>query len=109
MTEAATNLADRLEKMSERNREVASRMERAAGMAGEPLDLGSGTSSSPEGRLSSGRPGGFDIRDPEIGSEKDSHGQDGDNDLDLEDAGAGDYQSKAEKDLANAIRRRNKK
>ena len=71
MTEAATNLADRLEHSAGKNREIMNRIERAAGISGEPLELGSSLSKEDDDfELKAGRrperSGGFSIQDPEL-------------------------------------------
>ena len=95
MTEAATNLADRLEGMAGKNREIVRRMERAAGMGGEALDLG--------GNLNAESPGesNFSLRDTDAGHlDEDIHADDNIDDIDT-----GEYASRAEKELAEALKK----
>lgn len=109
VTEAATNLADRLEDMASKNREIARRIEKASGMGGEALDLGGGLSASSGRRksppasdeTSSGEElAAFAIRDREAAG-----GLETGMDEDVED---GEYQSAAEKELATALKKSKK-
>lgn len=96
MTEAANNLADRLEGMAAKNREIAGRIERAAGIGGEPLDLGSDKDDKIE-RMpdSAGNKSGFMIKDKELSASKQKNE-------------TREYGSRAEEELARAIRNRKK-
>lgn len=110
VTEAATNLADRLEDMASKNREIARRIEKASGIGGEALDLGGGLSASSRragrspdaaGESSSGDElAAFAIRDREAAGGTETG-------LD-EDVDDGEFQSAAEKELATALKKSKK-
>ena len=115
MTEAATNLADRLEHAAVKNREIMNRIERSAGIGGEALELGGSLSSEEtDFELKAGhRPerstGGFSIQDPELSARRRLSYSALDEDFESEDDTQGDdsgeYLSKAERELARALKK----
>ncbi len=100
VNEAAANLADRIEALATKNRKIADQIEHAVGYTGRPLELETVTSDLPKAKTKPSKPDpkGFEI-----------HDRDADDD-DSDDVFSQDHElmSKAEIELANAIKKKKK-
>lgn len=103
MSEAGNSLAERLESIATRNRTIAEGLERAALGSVNPGTSLAATPRAPQGLAPASTGPGFAIRDPDYDIDDDTAANNEPLWADDDDDG---LQSRAEKDLADALRRR---